>query len=101
MATESTGGSKQGGRAQAEVESLESQIETLKADIASLSATLADVVKSGVKEYAQQGRDQAEAAVDTAYAYGEALEEKIARNPFSAVLVALGLGFLVGLMSRR
>ena len=41
-------------------------------------------------------------SIDTiARAYGEALEEHIERNPFSAVLVALGLGFLIGLMSRR
>ena len=40
-------------------------------------------------------------ALDGARAYGEALEGQIERNPFSAVLVALGLGFLVGLMSRR
>lgn len=97
MAPES--GGKQG-RSQSE-ESLEAQLETLKADIAAISATLADLVKSGVRGYARQGREQADAAVDTAYAYGEAIEEKIAKNPFSAVLVALGLGFLVGLMSRR
>ena len=39
--------------------------------------------------------------MDSAREYGEALEGQITRNPFSAVLVALGLGFLVGLMSRR
>ena len=32
---------------------------------------------------------------------GEQLEGQIVRNPFSAVLAALGVGFLVGLMSRR
>ena len=30
--------------------------------------------------------------------YGEALEGQITKNPFTAVLVALGLGYLVGLM---
>lgn len=91
---------------------LQDQIETLKGDIASLSATLSDLVKAGVregretvrqraKEYRRQGEEQASAAVESAREYGEALEEQIARNPFSAVLVALGMGFLVGLMSRR
>jgi ElaB/YqjD/DUF883 family membrane-anchored ribosome-binding protein len=69
-------------------------------------------VRSGVREgrskaeqkarqYKQQGMEQADAVLDEARAYGEALEGKIVQNPFAAVLVALGLGFLVGLMSRR
>ncbi len=93
MATESKTGSRE--------ESLEAQIATLKADLAALSTTIADMVKSGAGDYVRQGREQAEAAVDSAYAYGEALEEKITKNPLAAVLVALGLGFLVGLLSRR
>jgi ElaB/YqjD/DUF883 family membrane-anchored ribosome-binding protein len=94
------------------VDNLSDQIETLKADLAGISATLADLVRSGAREgrasvertaeyYAREGRRQADAAVEGARAYGEALEGQIARNPFSAVLVALGLGFLIGLMSRR
>jgi ElaB/YqjD/DUF883 family membrane-anchored ribosome-binding protein len=113
MASESTTTAKPGSRSAAsEVESLEAQIEALKSDIAAISTTLSDLVKSGVREgrakaertaehYKQQGKDQAEAAIEGARAYGEALEGHIERNPFSAVLVALGLGFLIGLMSRR
>ena len=29
------------------------------------------------------------------------IEIKISRNPFTAVLIALGLGFVIGLMNRR
>lgn len=113
MASESTTTARQGARSAAsDVESLEAQIETLKSDIAAISATLTDLVKSSVREgrakaeqtaehYKQQGKEQAEAAIDSARAYGEALEGQIERNPISAVLVALGLGFLIGLMSRR
>jgi ElaB/YqjD/DUF883 family membrane-anchored ribosome-binding protein len=112
MASESTT-TKQGSRTNSsDVESLEAQIETLKGDIAAISATLTDLVRSGVREgrakaertaehYKQQGKEQADAALEGARAYGEALEGQIERNPFSAVLVALGLGFLIGLMSRR
>jgi ElaB/YqjD/DUF883 family membrane-anchored ribosome-binding protein len=93
-------------------EALQEQIEALKGDLASISATLADLVKSSVREgrakaertaeqYLRQGREQADSAMDDARAYGEALEGQIAKNPFTAVLVALGLGYLVGLMSRR
>ena len=111
MANESTGGS-QGRRSAAGEESLEAQVETLKAELANVSATLAELVKSSVRQgrakaertaeqYPRQGQEQADAAVDSARAYGEALEGQITKNPFTAVLVALGLGYLVGLMSRR
>ncbi len=115
MANESTGAStaKHGSRSTAsEAESLEAQIEALKSDLAGISATLADLVKSGVREgrakaertanqYMRQGQEQADAALEGARAYGEALEGQITKNPFTAVLVALGLGYLVGLMGRR
>ncbi len=113
MATETTGSTgKSGSQTAAEMEALEAQIETLKGDLSAISKTLADVVKTGVREgrakaertadyYKRQGKEQADAAFDGARAYGEALEGHIERNPFSAVLVALGLGFLIGLMSRR
>lgn len=122
MANEAAGGA--GGRAATsrtprsesdlarDAEALQDQIEALKKDIATISATLADLVKSGLREgrdtvrekadlYRRQGQEQAEAAIEEARAYGEALEARISRNPFSAVLVALGLGFLIGLLSRR
>lgn len=108
MANESTGRGKPGDHAEA----LQSQIETLKADLASVSSTLSELLKASAREgrasaeraaehYVRQGRQQADAAMKEAHAYGEALEGHITRNPFSAVLVALGLGFLIGLMSRR
>jgi ElaB/YqjD/DUF883 family membrane-anchored ribosome-binding protein len=110
MANESTAGSaakRSGGE-----ESLEAQVETLKSELANVSATLAELLKSGVRQgrakaertaeqYLRQGQEQADAAMDSARAYGEALEGQITKNPFTAVLVALGLGYLVGLMGRR
>ena len=95
-----------------DTEALQEQIEALKGDIAAIGATLKDLVKASVREgrakaertaeeYVRQGQDQADAAMESARAYGEALEGQITKNPFTAVLVALGLGYLVGLMSRR
>jgi ElaB/YqjD/DUF883 family membrane-anchored ribosome-binding protein len=120
MASEAAGASRQGSSRSASgqsetaqnTEELQVQIETLKEDLAAISKTLTDLVRSGVREgkskverkaaeYRKQGMDQADAAMEEAIAYGEALEGKIVQNPFAAVLVALGLGFLVGLMSRR
>lgn len=99
MANES-GGTRQS-RTPATVESLEEQIDTLKKDLAAISSTVTDTVKSSVRDYKRQGREHADQAVESAREYGEALEGQISKNPFSAVLVALGLGFLVGLMTRR
>lgn len=115
MANEATGGTgrSKGERTIAEdTETLTEQIESLKADLAGISQTLAELLKDSAREgrrtvedtadyYMREGKRQADAAVESAREYGEALESQIARNPFSAVLVALGLGFLVGLMSRR
>jgi ElaB/YqjD/DUF883 family membrane-anchored ribosome-binding protein len=113
MASESAGrkAGEQSGVAR-DTETLQEQIEALKSDLASISATLASLVKSGVREgrakaeqtaeqYLREGQDRADAAMASAREYGEALEGQITKNPFTAVLVALGLGYLVGLMSRR
>jgi ElaB/YqjD/DUF883 family membrane-anchored ribosome-binding protein len=116
MASEQAGRHSAKGNAESAIgrdsEALQEQIEALKGDLAAISATLADLVKDGVREgraraertaedYLKQGREQADAAIDSARAYGEQLEGQITKNPFTAVLVALGLGYLVGLMSRR
>ena len=120
MATESTSrtpgarlqAAEREGATERDADNLAQQVETLKADLAAITATLADLVKDSAREgratiektadhYVREARRQADTAVEGARAYGEALEGQITRNPFSAVLVALGLGFLVGLMSRR
>jgi len=111
MANESSAGAASR-RSSAGEESLEAQVETLKSELAAVSATLSELVKSGVRQgraraertaqqYVQQGQEQADAALESARAYSEALEGQITKNPFTAVLVALGLGYLVGLMGRR
>jgi ElaB/YqjD/DUF883 family membrane-anchored ribosome-binding protein len=93
-------------------QSLAEQVDTLKSELTRVSTMLSDLVRSGAREgratvertagyYKREGQRQADAALEEARAYSEALEDRIRGNPFSAVLVALGLGFLVGLMSRR
>ena len=122
MASETTGAgaskrSTRGGDDRAETKTggaddLQAQIEAVKADLAAISNTLADLVRTSVREgrvrmeskareYREKSAEQADAAWDEARAYGEALEERIVKNPLTAVLVALGLGFLIGLLSRR
>jgi len=101
------GTSKSGSKSETEqhAEALQEQIEALKGDLRAIKSTLADLVKSGLQEgretLREQAEEQTEAAMENARVYGEALEDKIVKNPFAAVLTALGLGFIVGLMSRR
>ena len=101
------------GATERDADNLAQQVETLKADLAAITATLAELVKDSAREgratiektadhYAARGRAARPTRPSRGRAaYGEALEGQITKNPFTAVLVALGLGFLVGLMSRR
>jgi ElaB/YqjD/DUF883 family membrane-anchored ribosome-binding protein len=101
-------------------------IEALRADIAALTDTVGKLATEAVKaksaiggnmktaakkagkigeeiweETQQLGSDTAEAASDAAGAGVASLERQIRNNPMSAVLIALGAGFLLGMLGHR
>jgi ElaB/YqjD/DUF883 family membrane-anchored ribosome-binding protein len=76
-----------GGR---DAEDLANQIDSIRADIQTLTSTVGRIANK------QIGRAQ-DKAMETA---NEA-EEAIRRNPLSAVAIAVGLGFLFGVFTRR
>jgi ElaB/YqjD/DUF883 family membrane-anchored ribosome-binding protein len=101
-------------------------LATIRADIAALTDTVGKLASEAVKaqaafakdakkaakratsigeemwEEAQQlGSDTAEAAGDAAQAGMATLERQIKQNPVSAVLISLGIGFLVGILGSR
>jgi ElaB/YqjD/DUF883 family membrane-anchored ribosome-binding protein len=101
-------------------------MEAIRADLAALADTVnrlasetADVhakVKKNFKKAAKQatnvgeqfaedakhlGGHAAEAAADAASAGMASLEDQIKRHPLTAVLGALGAGFLLGVMGRK
>jgi ElaB/YqjD/DUF883 family membrane-anchored ribosome-binding protein len=101
-------------------------MEAIRADLAALADTVnrlasdtADVhakVKKNFKKAARQAADAgeqfaadarglgghaAEAATDVASAGIASLEDQIKRHPVTAVLGALGAGFLIGVMGRK
>jgi len=109
---------------------LQKDLEALRADIAALTetvgrlakdmadarATMRDTMRDSVKTAAKDaaaageeflndamklGGDAAGAAGDAAHARMASLESEIRRNPISAVLTALGIGFIVGIIGRR
>ena len=52
------------------------------------------------EDYLSKGKRQADSALETAREYGSAFEDQISTNPLTAVLVALGIGCLVGFLVR-
>jgi ElaB/YqjD/DUF883 family membrane-anchored ribosome-binding protein len=73
-----------------EAEELADQIEAIRADLQSLSSTVGRIANT------QKGRAQ-DKAIETA----NQAEEAIRQNPLSAVAIAVGLGFLFGVFTRR
>ena len=50
---------------------------------------------------AHLGHDAAEAARDAAHVGVSSLENRVILNPLSAVLVALGVGFIIGMLRHK
>jgi ElaB/YqjD/DUF883 family membrane-anchored ribosome-binding protein len=98
-------------RIRTDIASLTETVRQLVSDTAGIQATLKQRVNSAARHAAQAGGDilgeasaLGEEAVDAAArgatAAIDTIETQIARNPLTAVLIALGFGFAVGLLSR-
>ena len=99
-------------------DALQEQLRALRSDLAQISTTVTQLVQSQggslreaaasavgvarerVTGIADQGRQFADQAQTQMAAMAREIESQIERNPMTAVLVALGIGFAVGLMSR-
>lgn len=68
---------------------LAQEIERLKAEIASLAQSAGDAVREGSQEAAKKASN-----------LGKELEAAIERNPMQAVLIAAGVGLLLGLLTK-
>ena len=98
-------------------------LQRLRADFATLSETVTRLASESAASAQSQMRETAgdaarkasdagqqvyrdaaalgHAAIGTANAAAGQLEQQIARNPVTAVLVALGVGFAIGLLNHR
>ncbi|HMN85936.1 MAG TPA: hypothetical protein PKA74_08130 [Bauldia sp.] len=96
----------------AEISALTETVSKLVSDTAGMQATLKKKVNSAAKQATamgedlvsdavEMGNDAIHAAARTAYGAIDNVETQIARNPMTAVLVALGIGFAVGLVTRK
>ncbi|WP_102110213.1 DUF883 family protein [Oceaniglobus roseus] len=93
-------------------EDLARQIEQLKADIGSLTKTITDLGKSSGSDFARTAREKAAAAREAgedqvAYLQRQArdslteAETYVRTNPGTALGIAAGIGFLIGLLGSR
>lgn len=84
-----TGAAKRGAGAR-DAEDLANQIDAIRVDLQNMTSTVGRIASKQVN----RAQDRAK---ETAY---EA-EEAIRRNPLSAIAIAVGLGFLFGVFTRR
>jgi ElaB/YqjD/DUF883 family membrane-anchored ribosome-binding protein len=73
-----------------ETEALANQIDAIRADMQNLTSTVSRIANAQVNR--AQGK-----AMETAQEAGDAIK----RNPLQAVAIAAGLGFLLGVFTRR
>lgn len=99
-------------RIRADIGSLSETVSQLVSDTAGIQATLKRRATNAAKQAAafgeevvheagELGSEAMHAAARTANAAVHGVEAQIERNPLTAVLVALGFGFAIGLLSRK
>jgi ElaB/YqjD/DUF883 family membrane-anchored ribosome-binding protein len=96
----------------ADVAALSDTVSKLAAEALKAQAAFAKDVKKAAQaagrvgeeawdETMQLGSDAAETVTDAAQAGMDSLENQIRQKPFNAVLIALGIGFVVGFLGRK
>jgi len=99
-------------RSRAKEQQLEDQVTQLQNDIKAIASTLArlsnekvaearEVAKSEVKNLQQQSQHVIDDVQEQAGALEEQLKDTIREKPLAAVATAIGVGFVLALLSRR
>ena len=99
-------------RIRADIAALSETVSQLVSDTAGIQATLRKRVNTAARQAAATGEqilgeataigeEALEAAAKSAGAAINSVESQIARSPLTAVLIALGFGFAVGLLTRK
>lgn len=93
-------------------EPVKDEVAALRADLAELASVVtrigkerAQSIKSAANSAANEGYARGEAAVDVMMSELQSLEEELAdatrRRPFASLGLAVGFGFLIGVLFRR
>lgn len=96
----------------ADIAALSDSVGKLAAEAAKAQAAMAKTMKKAARsaagdvedmwdEAVHLGRDTTDATRDAARAVESSIEGQIKRNPVGAVLVALGIGFVVGILGHK
>ncbi|HTN64143.1 MAG TPA: DNA gyrase subunit B [Devosia sp.] len=91
---------------------LEDQIAALQNDLKSIAATLAklgndkvsearDIASNEARNLQRQGQNVLDDVQDQAGAFEQQLKDTIREKPLTAVASAIGIGFVLALLSRR
>src|SRR6185312_13889799 len=99
-------------RIRADISSLSETVSTLVSDTAGIKSTLKRGATTAAKQAAafgeeviheatEMGSEAMHAAARGANAAVSSVESQIERNPLTSVLIALGFGFAIGLMTRK
>ena len=90
---------------ESEFDTLKDDLAKLRADVASLSATLRDITSDTVHEQVHAIRGRINNLTDSAKAEGQQrldeLTEQIEERPLTSVLIAFGVGLLIGKLFDR
>ncbi len=98
--------------AEAREAQLESQVSQLQTELKAVAATLAkltsdkvnevrDVAKSEARHLQRQGQNVVEDVQSQAVAMEQQLKDTIREKPLTAVASAVGIGFILAILSRR
>jgi ElaB/YqjD/DUF883 family membrane-anchored ribosome-binding protein len=93
-------------------QALEAELSKLRDDVVSLGGTLRDITSDEVHAAVDAIRDRLDKAAVEAHKAArrakagvhdaaDAIEGAIEEHPFTSILIALGLGFLIGAFMRR
>jgi ElaB/YqjD/DUF883 family membrane-anchored ribosome-binding protein len=96
----------------ADIAALSATVKTLVADTSGIQSTLkkkfdettrqaSSMGEKIIKDATDMSNDALHAAARQASNTIDEVEVKITRNPFASVLIALGVGFAIGLLNRR
>jgi ElaB/YqjD/DUF883 family membrane-anchored ribosome-binding protein len=110
------GKDKSTARAAATTNDIQEDLEALQQDVSKLTQQIADIVATKgtevwrraranvdgmIGEAGAKGREAADAVRDVTDTLAEAIDDSIARRPYTTLALALGLGFLLGAAWRR
>jgi ElaB/YqjD/DUF883 family membrane-anchored ribosome-binding protein len=98
-------------KTEADASAIAADLVQLRADIASLKDSIADLVRgeagqaratirNAAKDAKSQVSNAAANAQDSALAVAADFERNIEKNPLTAVLIATGIGLVLGILSR-